>query len=651
MSRLGPCLRAIVLVCLSSWSAAQAGDSAKAPRFVASESCAGCHEDETDGWRTSHHAFAWKEADGGSVLGDFEEAVFAHNGAVTRFTRDGPSYRVETDHGGGLSTRTQVIGTAGIAPLQQYLVETEPGRLQALDIAWEAINNRWYNLYPDQRLRPGDGFHWSGPYKNWNARCAECHATDFQKNYDPSRRRYDSTQAEIGVGCEACHGPGEAHIAWAQDPEIFERNDWSGVDARGLAHVFEQDDPEAEIQQCAGCHSRREPLGDRSPPPGTAFHDAYALALLRDGLYHPDGQILDKVYVYGSFLQSRMYARGVRCSNCHNPHAATLKTKGNGVCTQCHSPAGNRDFPTLTLKNYDAPAHHFHEPGSTGAQCQNCHMIERVYMGIDGRRDHSFRIPRPDLSVELGTPNACTDCHADRTPEWAAAAVATWFPDSPSRGNHFATALATAWRGNGGPQTLGRLVDVALDQDQGGFVRASVLQALARYPSAGIAERTTPLLQDDSPLVRATAIPLQRPASPALRLKRVAPLLEDSAKAVRIAAVRGLLDLLAAGHAPPSAESARSALQEYHLSLIAKADFPETQMAMAGTALTFRQFAEAERAFAEAVRIDPQLVDAWVMLARLRAATGQRAEARAILGKALGFNPDNALLARLLSEF
>jgi len=634
------CLMAYASICRAAEEAAQ-------PRFVTSEACGECHQEVADRWQGSHHAWAWRPPTADAVLGDFAGASVALDGVATTFTRRDGSFRVETEGPDGQPVEFAVVGTAGVAPLQQYLLETEPGRLQAFDIAWDAVDGRWYDLYPDAHLPPGDGLHWTGPYKNWNARCAECHATDFVKGYTPKARAYASTEAEIGVGCEACHGPGEAHVAWAREPAAFAPAAWAGVDALGLTHAFPADDPEAEIQQCAGCHSRREPLGDRSPAPGTKFHDAYRLALLRPGLYQPDGQILDEVYVYGSFLQSRMYARGVRCSNCHDPHSGALRAEGNAVCAQCHSPAGNPAFPTLALKDYDSPAHHFHEAGSAGAQCPACHMIERVYMGIDGRRDHSFRVPRPDLSVALGTPNACTDCHRDRSPAWAAAQVAAWYPESDRRGGHFAAAIAAAWHGDGSPETVASLVEIAANEGLAAFVRASALEALRPFASPEIAERTQALLQDDDPLVRAAAIAVQRPAPPAQRLERVAPLLEDPMKSVRIEAARGLLELVAQGDAPAAASDA---VREYQQALTAKADFPETQMAIAGTALTFRNFAAAEGAFGEAVRMDPQLADAWQMIARLRTARGDLTGAAEAVSAGLAANPGNEPLTLMNSQ-
>ncbi|NNG02859.1 MAG: tetratricopeptide repeat protein [Inquilinus sp.] len=622
-------------------AAAQSG--AAVPDYVGSQACGACHAVAAAAWEGSHHAWAWKHPDASSVLGDFDEATIEHRGVTSRFlTRDG-RYFVETDGPDGTLTEFEVRYTAGLAPLQQYLLETEPGRLQALDLAWDAIRQRWYHLYPDQDLPAGDGLHWTGPYKTWNARCAECHATGFDKNYDPRARRYSSTQSEIGVGCEACHGPGEAHVAWARAPAGFDPGRWSGLTAKGFTIGFDAGSAETEIQQCAGCHSRREPLTDGNPLPGTAFHDAYRLALLREGLYHADGSIQDEVYVYGSFLQSRMYERGVRCSDCHDPHTATLNAEANAVCTQCHSPAGDARFPTLRPALYDDPSHHFHAVGSDGAQCASCHMIERVYMGIDGRRDHSFRIPRPDLSDRTGAPNACTDCHADRDASWAAADIASRFPGSDRRSRHFAQSFATA---RFDPAVIAdTLVRIAEQEDLAGVVRASALDLLASVQDERLAGRVAHLLSDGDALVRAAAIAAQRGASPIDRAQRIIPLLEDPFLAVRIAAARGLLDAPSARLPPRIAAAAQTAMAEWRATLRARADFPETHLVNGGTALVMRNPQAAEAAFREAVRLDPQLIQAWVMIVRILAATGDLQGAETALEEALAIEPgDRALL-------
>ena len=433
-----PSLPALLFALAAStqpWGPSKA-DAAEMPglAYLGSERCADCHVEAAEAWSGSHHALAWTEPSEDTVLGDFDDARFEHHGVVSHFRRDGADFVIETEDGDGVRRSFPVVGVVGIAPLQQYLLAPEPGRTQTFDIAWDIEGARWYPVFPDQQLRPGDGLHWTGPYKSWEARCAECHATGYTRNYDAIADIYAPRLAEIGVGCEACHGPGSAHVAWAEDADGFDPGDHAGVDALGLTVDLAAADAEIEIQQCATCHARREAHGDGNPTPGTPFHDAYTLSLLRPGLYHPDGTILEEVFDYGSFLQSKMYARGVRCTDCHEPHGGELRAEGDAICSTCHSPAGNPRFPTLRPADYAAPEHHFHEPGTPGADCRSCHMIERVYMGVDDRRDHSFRIPRPDLAAETGSPDACTDCHIDRDAAWAAAEIEARFPDSPRRG-------------------------------------------------------------------------------------------------------------------------------------------------------------------------------------------------------------------------
>lgn len=606
--------------------------------YVGSESCRACHEGVFALWQGSHHALAWTPPSEAMVLGAFDGATHEHKGATSRFTLEDGDYWITAEEPDGQSARYKVHSVAGIAPLQQYLLETAAGQLQAYDVAWDAEAERWYHLYPEQDLLPGQGLHWTGPYKNWNARCAACHATGYLKNYDPGSQTYQSTQSEIGVGCEACHGPGEAHLAWAEGAPT---DAWPGLTAEAFTLAFGEV-AEREIQQCAGCHSRREALVEGNPLPGTPFHDAYRLALLRDGLYHADGTILDEVYVYGSFLQSKMYAKGVRCSNCHEVHSAGLRAEGNGLCTQCHSPAGNPDFPSLRLAAYDDPAHHFHEPGTAGAQCKSCHMVERVYMGIDGRRDHSFRVPRPDLAAETGAPDACTDCHVERAPAWAAEQIAVWYPESRHRGRHYAQTLA---RGRADPvASRDALATLAEDRTSPAIVRATALSLIAPVADAPTAARLAPLLRDFDPLVRAAAVPLQRAAGDQDKVLRLVDLLSDPLKAVRIAAARELLDAPIARLPARQEQALRAALGEWQDSLRFKFDFPEGQMAIAGTGLVLRNLPAALAAFREAVRLDPQMVQAWRMIVTLELARGDRPAAKQAIDQALIQNPGDPLL-------
>ncbi|WP_254054573.1 multiheme c-type cytochrome [Roseovarius sp. EL26] len=621
---------------------------AQSPTYVGSQNCTDCHAEETEAWATSHHAKAWMEPTPSSVLGDFNDARFDHDDMQVSFTKEGDDYIITVTETDGKTTTYPVHSVAGIAPLQQYLLETEDGRQQSFDVTWDDVEKRWYHLYPDQDLPPDDGLHWSGPYKTWNARCAECHATDYQRNYIADTRSYQSAQAEIGVGCEACHGPASEHLKWANNATKRADLDAQDLDAYGFAFSFDSDNPETGIQQCAGCHSRREALTNGNPIPGTPFHDTYRLALLRPGLYHPDGQILDEVYVYGSFLQSKMYARGVGCMNCHDPHKAEIKIEGNALCTQCHSEAGNTDFPTLTLKNYDTPEHHKHLQNSDGAQCNSCHMIERIYMGIDGRRDHSFRIPRPDLHDQTGAPDACTDCHADRTPDWAAQTISDWYPDSRHRTPHYGTVFAQA---QVSPELTGQdLQALALDPEQAGIVRATALYLLQPVADQGVTTIMASLLNDPDPLVRESAAQLQSSAAPEARVARLLPLLEDPRRAVRSAAAKQLLNVSPALMQSTERKALSQGMAEWQNSMSTRLDFPETHLVLGGMALTMRNAAAATQAFGEVVRLDPQRAEAWPMLVRLAHISGGVNDALAIVEEALTYLPDDPTLRGMRDE-
>ncbi|NIZ63044.1 hypothetical protein DL239_18930 [Sedimentitalea sp. CY04] len=653
-----------VVFLISGLTAPAIADETNPPQYVGSDTCVSCHSDEVADWQGSHHALAWTKPTAETVAGGFDGRRFTHQGSTTRFLKDGGQYVIETEDAKGGKRRFEVTGVAGIEPLQQYIIETEPGRMQSFDVVWDVEEERWFHLYPDQTLTPDDGLHWSGSYKNWNARCAECHATGFEKNYDPKRDLYQSRQVETGVGCEACHGPAQAHVEWAQTDNRLDGTKWTGTNDIGLLINLPSDgsaeaelrgylagtqqrlsrlsNSETQIQQCVGCHSRREPFEGGNPLPGTPFHDAYRLSNLRAGLYHPDGQIEDEVYVYGSFLQSKMYANGVTCTDCHNPHTAEVKLEGNALCGQCHSLAGNPDFPTLALKEYDDPSHTFHVEGSKGAECKSCHMIERTYMGVDGRRDHSFRIPRPDLSLQTQAPNACNDCHSDQTPRWAADAVASWYPDSTKGGPHFSQILAAGrndLRGQGEA-----LVGLAEYDALPAIVRATALDMLVPLTNPALATRLEPLLSSPEPLIRVAAISIQRGAPETERSARIVGLLGDPVKAVRIAAARGFLGMRIAYMPEKMNHDLNTAMGEWQASLAAKADFPEAQLVLAGIGLTTRRMDVALNAFGEAVEMDPQLTQAWVMMVRIHDALGDRLAAIKTVREALERNPEDVQL-------
>ncbi len=296
---------------------------------------------------------------------------------------------------GGKMGDFEITHTFGWYPLQQYLVPFPGGRLQCLPIAWNVEERKWYHLYPKALMDSNDWLYWTNAGQNWNGMCAECHSTNLKKNYDLKTDTYRTTWSDIDVGCESCHGPGSNHVEWAEMPDM----------ARPRAENFKLTMKTSGISSsklvelCAPCHSRRAALGDYTHTEPDLL-DSLLPSLLTENLYFADGQILEEVYVYGSFTQSKMYHRDVRCNDCHEVHSLKLVKAGNDLCFQCHR-----------AHEYDTKAHHFHkkkgEKGKpirssegkvlfhvgTGAECVQCHMPGRNYMGIDYRPDHSFRIP------------------------------------------------------------------------------------------------------------------------------------------------------------------------------------------------------------------------------------------------------------------
>jgi len=410
------------------------------PQYVGRTVCADSHAEQAVQWAGSHHDLAMQPANKETVLADFDNAGLTHFGVTSSFFRKDGAFMVRTEGADGTLHDYPIKYTFGVEPLQQYLVEFPGGRLQALSLAWDTRSKvqggqRWFHLYPDQKIAHDDELHWTKPSQNWNSMCAECHSTYLQKNYDPATQTFSTTWSEIDVSCEACHGSGAEHVAWAERKPGWEKYAsgkglaitlderrnvvWSMDAETGNAIRSQARTGDKEIGMCARCHARRSPIS-RNYVHGEPFMDHYLPRLLDDGMYFADGQIDDEVYVYGSFLQSRMYHAGVTCSDCHEPYSLALRAPGNGVCLQCHQ-----------AEKYNSEKHHFHEADSPGASCAECHMPPRTYMVVDPRHDHSMRIPRPDISVKLETPNACTNCHASQSGEWAAEQVRKWYGREP----------------------------------------------------------------------------------------------------------------------------------------------------------------------------------------------------------------------------
>ncbi len=583
--------------------------------FVGSTQCARCHAAEYTAWHTSHHAAAMQQARPATVLGRFDGSSFSGGGVTTTFVRRGEEYVVNTQGADGRPHDFTVRYTFGVWPLQQYLVDFPGGRLQALTVAWDARpassgGQRWFSPTSGPRAADANELHWTGPAYNWNFMCADCHSTGVRKGYDAGSETYRTTVAELAVGCEACHGPGSAHVKWAAAPAWRRRLFWhdDGLPARlterrgvewlmdpgaSIAHRSVVRTTDYEIDMCAQCHARRMHIADGYTA-GAPLLDFYIPDLIDSDLYYPDGEQMDEVYVYGSFRQSKMYHAGVTCSDCHEPHSDQLRRPGNQLCGQCHR-----------ASTYDTAAHTFHAAGSAGAQCVSCHMPTTTYMGIQARPDHGMSVPRPDLSVSMGVPNACNRCHTDHDAQWAAATVRAWYGHQPGANDRqrFAGAFAADDRGLAGANDS--LAGAAADAAEPAIIRASALARLSRHPGPVAFDAAQRSVRDADPLVRLAALQILEAAPARAQLAFVVPLLGDRTRAVRQGAAWVLAPLSATIDTSPARPAFQSAAAEFIASQRYNADQPANRLTLGAFYTQLGQFDAATAEFRAALRLAP----------------------------------------------
>jgi predicted CXXCH cytochrome family protein len=631
---------------------------AGAASFVGSTACGGCHQKQAELWHGSQHRHAMDHATEATVLGDFSGATFDYFGVRSRFFRDNAKFMVETDGPDGKLATFEVKYTFGVEPLQQYLVAFPDGRLQALSLAWdtrakEQGGQRWFHLYPNEQIRHDDFLHWTKLNQNWNFMCAECHSTGVRKNYDAATDRFATTFAEISVGCEACHGPGSGHIAWADqrprwwplgkvdDPSMGllvrfdERSKVSWpIDAKSgnarrseLAFSLRK-----ETETCGLCHARRGQFSETWLP-GRWLSETHSVSPLSRGLYQADGQMLDEVYNYGSFKQSKMFAAGVTCSDCHEPHSARLRLTGDGLCLQCHA-----------SDKYAAVSHHGHE-GSSPA-CASCHMPTRTYMVVDQRHDHSFRIPRPDLTVKLGTPNTCNGCHADKSPQWAAAAIERWHGPNRKGFQTFAPALHAAWTDKADAARL--LAQVAADRGTPAIARASALSELGPRLTPSVLPVVRSSLADPDPMVRIGALDVLESVPMAQRWPLAAALLGDDIQGVRTRAAYVLAGADTARLSAAERERFERAAQEFVAAMKFNADRPESRSMLGSFYLRRGATAEAETELKAALRLSRQYTPAAINLADLYRQLGRESDGEQVLRQAMAEGQQDAGLHHAL---
>ena len=652
------------------------------PVYSGSESCQSCHEQEYSLWENSHHDLAMKKATPETVVGNFDDVTRTFKGDTWRFFTRQDTFFIETTAPGGQRKAYPVKYTFGIEPLQQYLVPFPGGRLQSITIAWDSRKGKWFDLYPDTEVNTREWIHWSSGGQNWNTMCASCHSTYLEKNYDPVKETFNTHWELINVSCESCHGPGKEHVQEYEDSTQYgEAHNYSSMLMN--ANVSEK----TLVEECGRCHMRREQLTNVYQP-GDDIMDHFVPELVRPPNYFADGKILEEDYVYGSFKQSKMYHAGITCTDCHNAHSLDLIATGNDLCNSCHQ-----------ASDYETPDHHFHEPNTEASQCVSCHMTGRTYMGNDFRRDHSFKNPNPELSINTDVPNACNNCHDDQSAKWAAGFMEEWYGDTTSKGkltaygdfkaeldqveeyeeyqdhDSFEKVFVNASQGK--QSAIPKLADIAGSQYYSDMIRATALWHYGQIAPSDQHQVLLEALDDSEPLVRYHGVEqLAQRMEPQRRISHLAPLLEDTTKAVRLIAFENLSGISKQSIPKQFQASYDSMKKAYKKYLDINADFPGGQLRKAyfhenrnQTRLAkeaYRQAldldtlfnaariglghllnrqgrtSEARQTFKTVTELEPEYGSAWYSLGLLWAQEGRYEQAAEVLGKATELMPENA---------
>ena len=574
--------------------------------YVGDQSCKKCHATEFKEWKQSHHYMSMLPPNDSTVVGDFNNVTFTADGVTSRFYKKGFKYFINTEGDDGKNHDFEVKYIFGFTPLQQYLIQFPGGRMQVPRLSWDVNKKQWFNQYAGQNIPSHDWLHWTGNAQNWNTMCATCHSTNLRKNYDIKTDTYKTSYSIINVSCESCHGAGKEHVDFINgDYKSGERVTGSFMK---LAKNSKQTE---EINTCAPCHARISEI-NASHINSQEIMDNYIPQIPDTEFYHADGQVNDEDYIYTSFLQSRMYHKGVTCSNCHNPHSVKLKRMGNQTCTLCHIPT-----------KYDVPTHTFHKKGTAAAECKNCHMPGKLYMGNDLRHDHSFRVPRPDLSVKYGTPNACSNCHKDKSEKVLANAIIKWY--GPKRVYHFAEDLIPGSRLDS--QSEKHLTSLIDNKFVPKIIKATATFYLGSIPTQTSLNTILPRLASNDAQIRYRALRSLATFPVESWIEAVGPLLSDKVRSVRIAAA-DLYITIPLDQVPENyLKSFKAAQIELEKSLRFQTDFSTGNVMLADYYLKLKDYPNAEKFYLRGLKKDINMNYALLNLSSVYNAQGKNKEA------------------------
>ena len=540
-----------------------------------SRKCAECHRKEYDEWAGSDHAWAWRHTNEQLDAAAFAGQRIKAHGMELEMTRGASGeFRMRDVATGKVYT---VGGVIGREPLVQYLLRWKDGGLQTPSAAWDVKRKEWFDVFRDDALQqarggaqrqPGEWGHWTGRGMNWESQCAWCHMSGFRKNYDVAKDTFNATWQEPGITCIQCHKVSATPDA--EDGCLVARSD------RKLT-------PEQHDDNCASCHARREELTGTFTV-GDRFDVHFRLELPKvPGVFHPNGLQLEEDYSETSFRLHKMGRTGVTCYDCHDPHSGkvTRPTENDELCLQCHG-------TNKSINGVLAPqVGHNRLCGGKAMPCIECHMPKMTYMGRDPRRDHALHWPDPRMSIELGVPNACLNCHQDKDDRWCMEHLEKRYKEERlGKYRHRFRAAGHAMQGKGSVQEL--LAAYAAEEIPAW--RATLLGLLAQFPlTPEVQAVALGATHDADALVRAAAAEL-------LGGDAARKALADKTRSVRIAAGWSLFPDLPANH-PVLAEMKAAATHQ--------ADQPTGAMQLAMLAGAAGNPAQAESQYRRAVQRDP----------------------------------------------
>lgn len=569
-----------------------------AATYAGSNTCQACHAKEYNDFLKSDHAHAMDSATQQTVKANFNNSSFNYFGTVASFYTKANRFFVRTTDTSGAQKEFEIAYTFGHTPLQQYVVAFGDGRKQVLPYCWDtrpaaAGGQRWFHLYGNEEIKPDDELFWQRYSQNWNYMCADCHTTGLQQNFDVEANTFNTTYAALNVNCESCHGPATKHVQWAKNKSskdlykgfvfsLKENNvSWVMNKQTGIAQRNTPRQHDMQVQTCARCHSRSIPATEKYD-----FGHALLWSHIPDNAgpeaFYIDGQQKEEDYEHASFLQSKMYAAGVTCSNCHNAHSGELIQPGNLLCAQCHAP-----------EKFDTEAHTHHPVNTTGASCVSCHMPGKNYMQVDHRLDHSIRIPRPDLGTTTGSPDACTQCHGSDNKQSIIASFKNWYDSSLlQKSEHYGVLLhaISTYKDS----AFVRYTQLLTKADYPDIMKATAFRYATLYPTPGVIQEIQKNLESPNELLRYRALESLGEFPPDQVGSYLVPMLKDAVPTIRMEAAR----ILAPIHTQLDAAGRNDfdqAIAAYISVQKKMASRPETCMNLGIVYAQLQQYKEAEK--------------------------------------------------------